>query len=423
MNKKTINFFSRHLFISAIKNNFSALKHKNFRIFWFGQIISLIGTWMQTIGLPWLTYTLTDSPLLLGLVSAVQFTPMLLFCLFAGVVIDNFDKKKIVITTQITLAFLAFILFLLVFFGLVQYWHLIIIALLIGCANSLDMPARQSYIIEMVGREDLMNAIALNSAVFNSARIIGPAIAALLMGLLGVAYCFLINAISFLPLIAGLFFIKPVIINNYNKVRSSLFKDLADGLKYILNQKILLWTLLGVVVVGTFGMNYNVLVPVFAKTVLNKGETGFGLLMTFMGFGSFFGAMAIASRSKRGPKTIIMLFTAYFSSLVFILIGFNSSFNITALLLSLVGFSNVVFFTTANSILQLNAKYEFRGRVISVYTLLFGGSSPFGSLFAGVISDRFNASYGFIACGMGLFIFITMLFLINRLTFKKDNKL
>lgn len=191
-----------------LKKSFPALGHRDFRIFWFTQIISLIGTWMQTISLPWLTYTLTGSSFLLGLAGAIQFTPSLLFSLFAGALLDRFDRKKIIIITQSTLAILAALLSLLVFLKLIEYWHIIIISLFIGLANSFDMPARQSFLMEMVGKKDVMNAIGLNSAIFNLARILGPAIAGLIIGLAGADLCFFLNALSFLPVIAGLFFIK-----------------------------------------------------------------------------------------------------------------------------------------------------------------------------------------------------------------------
>lgn len=225
--------------ITKLHKNFHALSHRNFRIFWFGQIISLIGTWMQTISLPWLAYTLTHSPFLLGLVGALQFTPMLFFSLFAGVLVDKIEKKKIIIFTQIVLALCALAISILVLTKQVQYWHLLVIALIIGFANTIDMPGRLTFIIEMIGKEDLMNAIALNSTIFNLARIIGPSIAGIVMQAVGIGFCFLINAISFIPVITGLFFIKPLFCIS-NKSNNKILKDIGEGLKYIYSQNFIL---------------------------------------------------------------------------------------------------------------------------------------------------------------------------------------
>ena len=319
--------------------------------------------------------------------------------------------------TQTVLTLCALVLSILVFTNLIQYWHIIIIALLIGFANTIDMPARQSFIIEMIGREDLMNAIALNSAVFNMARIIGPSIAGIAIHLIGIGYCFLINSISFIPVIIGLFFIKPVFTIK-NITNNNIFKDIKEGLKYIFSVKIIFWTMVFVFIIGTFGMNFNVLVPVYSKTVLNQGETGFGFLMSCMGIGSLLGAISIAVMSKHGPKRMILSISSIITAVLFILIGINRYFIAASFLLALIGFSNVTFFTTANSTLQLNSLDKFRGRVLSVYTLMFGGTTPFGNIFVGSISDFFGAKYGFISCSIAILFFIGILFLFNLRTKK-----
>jgi len=193
---------------NTFNNPFIALKHKSFRYYWIGMCVSLIGTWMQNIAQPWLAYTLTNSPFLLSLIGIVQFTPMLIFSLFAGVIIDKFSKKKILIFTQSASLMVTLILAILVWSGKIQYWHILVMSIILGIVNTIDMPSRQSIIIELVGREDLMNAIALNSMVFNVARIIGPALAGLVMGYAGIAVCFFANAISFAAVLISLFFIK-----------------------------------------------------------------------------------------------------------------------------------------------------------------------------------------------------------------------
>ena len=338
---------------------------------------------------------------------------MLFFSLFAGVLVDKIEKKKIIIFTQIVLALCALAISILVLTKQVQYWHLLVIALIIGFANTIDMPGRLTFIIEMIGKEDLMNAIALNSTIFNLARIIGPSIAGIVMQAVGIGFCFLINAISFIPVITGLFFIKPLFCIS-NKSNNKILKDIGEGLKYIYSQRILFWTLAAVFVIGTFGMNFNVLVPVYAKTVLNLGEAGFGFLMACMGVGSLFGALTIATRSRKGPKSIILVSSIIITAVTFILIGINRYFLQAGLFLALAGYSNVVFFTTANSTLQLNAKDHFRGRVMSVYTLLFGGTTPFGNLFAGGVCNFYGAKFGFLACSAAIILFSLLLYVYSK---------
>jgi MFS family permease len=401
-----------------IKKNFHSLSHSNFRIFWSGQIISLIGSWMQTISLPWLTYSLTGSPLLLGVIGALQFMPMLILTLFVGAIIDRFEKRKVLILTQTSLAVLAFVLSLLVFTHEVRFWHLAAIAALIGLTNAVDMPARQTFVIEMVGKKDLMNGIGLNSAIFNAARIVGPAIAGILMAGLGIGYCFLINAASFIPVITGLFFIRPAF--SYRSVSDkNIFHEVHEGLKYVLSEKLLFNIILTVFVVGTFIMNFNVLVPVYTKEALKQGEVGFGLLMSSMGIGSLFGALLIAARSISGPKRIVLKFAPLIVSIVFILIGLNTGFYLCALLLAAAGFLTVSFLTTANSTVQLNARDEFRSRAVSLYFLVNTGTTPIGNLVTGSITAALGIKSCFIILGAGVFVMLTFLNLSGKKTVKK----
>jgi MFS family permease len=393
---------------SYIRKNFHSLSHLNFRIFWSGQIISLIGSWMQTISLPWLAYSLTKSPLLLGVVGALQFTPMLFLSLFVGALLDRFEKKKILIFTQISLAVLALILSVLVFTHIIRYWQIILVAGLIGIINAIDMPGRQTFIIELVGKKDLMNAIGLNSAIFNGARIVGPALAGILMAGLGMGFCFFINAVSFIPVIAGLFFIKPLF-SYHNKSNKNILHEVAEGLRYMHSEKLLFSTIIMVFIVGTFIMNFNVLVPVLTKEALKLGERGFGFLMSSMGVGSLLGALIVAVRSKNGPKSAIMKGAAILVSVVFVLIGLNKSVLITAGLLALAGFLTVTFLTTANSTLQLNSRDEFRSRAVSVYSLVNAGTTPIGNLITGGVTDALGIKMCFIIIGAGVFIMIAVL--------------
>ncbi len=402
------------LIILRLKKSFHSLSHLNYRIFFSGQIISQTGSWMQTISLPWLAYSITGSAFLLGVVGAMQYLPVLCFSLFTGAAIDRFEKKKIVIFTQITLTIIAFILAFLVIFHLIRYWHLVVLSLAIGFVNAIDFPARQSFIIEIVGKEDLMNAIGLNSAVFNGARIIGPAIAGILMAGLGIGWCFLINALSFLPLIAGLFFIRPVFcfVKVSGKVR--ILGNIFDGLKYIFSENKLLKTVITVFIIGTFIMNFNVLIPVLAKAGLHQKEQGLGFLWSCMGIGSLTGALVIAAKSKLGPKDFVLTGAGFVVSVIFIIIGLNSDLLLSSFLLALSGFITVSFLTSANSFLQLTSRDEYRSRVISVYQLVNAGTTPIGNLIAGGLSQVFSIRICFITIGIGVLLMLSILFFFNK---------
>lgn len=282
----------------------------------------------------------------------------------------------------------------------IQYWQILIAATALGFVNTLDMPTRQAFVIELVGKEDMMNAIALNSAVFNLARILGPALAGVVMAYAGVDACFYANSLSFAAVIIGLCFIKPLAIVQTPKQTTKIWTDIKAGLAYIYHNRILLKTLLSTAIVGTFAMNFNVLAPVFAKTILKQQETGFGFLMSFMGLGSFVGAMTISTTSKRGPLKFVLNIVPFFIAIFLILTGVSNIYVLTGLGLAATGLCIVSFSSTANSTMQLNTKDEYRGRVMSIYTLVFSGSTPIGNLYAGLITDRFNPRIGFIACGL-----------------------
>jgi len=399
---------------NKLNNPFTSLKHKNFRYYWISMWVSLIGTWMQNIAQPWLAYTLTKSPFLLSLIGILQFTPMLIFSLFAGVIIDKFSKKRILLLTQSASLIITLILAILVWQGTIQYWHILIMSVLLGIVNSIDMPTRQSMVIELVGKEDLMNAIALNSMVFNIARIIGPALAGIVMGYAGMAICFFANSISFGAVVISLLFIKLHPVERKPKNNSNILEEIKDGLKYIYHKDILLYTILVMAIVGTFAPNFNVLVPVFAEQILNQNEAGFGILMSFMGVGSFLGSMFIATSSKTGPKKFVIFIVPLIVGFFLIIIGLTNVFLVTGIFLAITGFFFITFSSSANSTLQLNSSNEYRGRVMSVYTLVFAGSTPFGNLYAGLLTEHFNARIGFAACGAIIIILMIPLFIYKR---------
>jgi len=355
---------------------------------------------------------LTKSALLLSVVSALQFLPALLFSLFAGVLIDRLPKKRMLIITQSLSLVITFALWLLVKSGGIQYWHLLVTASLLGLVNTLDMPLRQSFVVEMVGHEDLMNAIALNSLTFNVARMIGPSIAGILMGTLGVSACFLINSLSFGAVLISLFFIHPVACAVPEQTeRQGVFESIGEGLRYIRHNETLFITLLFMVVVSTFALNYSVTIPVFATQVLGLAETGYGFLMSALGAGALVGALFVAALSKSGPRRYILFFLPVLTGIVLILIGNTNSFLSTGISLAIGGFLFVSYLSTANSNLQIHTEDRFRGRVMSVYSLVVAGSSPIGNLFVGAADNWFGARMGFIASGIAVIVFIVPIYI------------
>ncbi|KKC28852.1 major facilitator superfamily permease [Caldanaerobacter subterraneus subsp. pacificus DSM 12653] len=326
---------------------------------------------------------------------------MMLFSLFAGVIVDRFPKRKLILFTQSSFAVTSFILATLTALKVINYWEILILALINGFLNTIDVPARQSFIIDLVGKKDLMNAIALNSAVFNAARIIGPAIAGILIGKLGYAICFYLNSASFIAVIIGLILITVEgVTPKLKDAKTRIIEDLKDGMTYIKNMPVILHTILMIAVLSTFSMNFNVLVPVFTKNVLHREATGYGLLMSAMGIGALIGALTLASISKRGVKPVYLFAGGIGLGLFQILIGIQNSYTLTAFLLALSGWFMVTFTSSANTTIQINSADEFRGRVMSVYSLVFGGVTPIGSMYAGTLSQRFGPHITFIVSGV-----------------------
>lgn len=397
--------------LSKIFQTFPALSHSSFRWFWGGQIISMIGTWTQNIGQAWLVLQLTNSPFLLGLVTAMQFAPMLLFSLHAGAWIDRLPKRRILIITQGTFMILAFTMAFLVGTGTIQYWMLLVMAFVLGVANTVDVPARQSFVIELVGREHLTNGIALNSAIFNGARLIGPAIAGMIMGIWGPMWCFLINGVSFIGVLAILIFIKAIPRGEAPKIKQgALWPEIKEGLSYIRRTPQILLTMLMVGFLSTVAMNFNVLVPVLAKLELNEGALGFGLLMSALGFGALIGALTVAIRSGEGPQPRLLFTGALGLGIFSILTGLQSQYTYIALMLAFMGWFMIVFSASANSLVQLTVEGRFRGRVMSVYSLVFGGMTPLGSVYSGTLSHWWGAKTTFIISGILSLIFLVGIF-------------
>lgn len=386
-----------HVLVGKFYHAFPALSYKNYRYFWLGQCISLMGTWMQRTAQQWLVYSLTKSALLLGILGVAQFGPMLLFSLFAGVMIDRYSKKIVLIFTQTVLMLQALALAALVWSGHVRYWNVLVLAALLGFTNTLDMPARQSFVVNLVEKKHLTNGIALNSTVMNMARIVGPALSAVLMVRFGAGLCFFINGISFIPVIFGLSMIT-VQVPEVKQKQDKILTATLDGLKYIRSSPAIFFPMLAVLAVGIFAMNYDVIVPVFSDRVLHQGVSGYGFLLSASGFGSMAGALVVAVRNNPSRKLLYSsgLMLAVSMAAAF----FVHSYKISIADITLIGFFSLLFISSVNSIIQLNVDDKFRGRVMSVYSLSLMGTTPLGNFFAGLITERYGPGVGFLVCGV-----------------------
>jgi MFS family permease len=370
----------------SFRKTFSALKHRNFRLFFSGQLISFTGTWMTTTAQGWLVYQLTGSKALLGLVAAAASAPMLFFATWGGWVADRYPKRSVIVVTQACQMILSLTMAALVWSRLVQPWHIIVLAVLGGITMAFDMPARQSFVIEMTSREDLMNAISLNSSAFNCARIIGPSIAGFVMAQVGIAMCFLLDGLSFIAVIAGLLLMR---LPKHTPIQSesSALGQALEGFRYVWGHRRVLTILSLFAVVGIFGWSYSVLMPAFAHDVLHLGAHGYGMLMAGSGVGALAAALTVASAGHILPTRVMALGGIGIFSAALALFAFTRNLYLETLLLAFVGFGIVLYFSTSNTVLQSIVPDEMRGRVMGIWTLIFGVMIPLGSLQAGLMAD------------------------------------
>lgn len=387
----------------------SALRHRDFRLFWLGQMVSLIGTWMQTMAQAWLVLDLTGSPFLLGLVGAVQFGPFLLFSLLAGVAADRFPKRRLLIVTQCTLMILALGLGTVTWLGLARYWHVLVFAALVGITNTFDLPGRQSFYVELVGREDLMNAIALNSSIFNAARIVGPAAAGLVIGYFGTAACFFLNAASFLAVLAGLFLMR-VEEKRVEDQNAGVLTNIREGLGFIKRTPAVYYPILIMGAMSVFAMNFQVLVPAFARIVLEQDARGYGFLMSAHGLGALVGAVSLAFFSQSGPRRVLLLLGALGLCLFQLLLAPVRWYPLAFLLMALVGWSMITFTASVNATVQMAVPDGLRGRIVSVYSLVFIGFTPIGNLLSGALARRWGAPEAMALGAAAGMVFIALLF-------------
>jgi MFS family permease len=378
-----------------IPKTFSALRHRNYRLFLMGQLISLAGTWMQIIAQGWLVYQISGSELALGVVGFASAIPALLISPVAGVVTDRVSRRALLVGTQTGAMLLALILAMLTFAGIVEVWHIVLLAAGIGVVNSFDGPARQSFVVEMVGREDLPNAIALNSMTFNIGRIVGPAIGGAVLVLVGASWCFLLNGISFLAVITGLLLMRlPPRPPNNNHL--SPWKQMMSALEYLGHQPELRALLLMALSFSLFGITYSTVLPAFIDKVLGQGAAAFGTVNAMLGIGAVTGAFIVAKWGESGQRGRWLSWAILGFPLVLAAFSINTYFPLTLVLAVVLGVGFMMTFTLINTLLQTQLVDEMRGRVLSLYTLTFFGFTPFGNLMIGSLSEWIGLSQAMI---------------------------
>jgi MFS family permease len=385
------------------RQTFRALRHRNYRLFFWGQLVSLIGTWMQQTAMSWFVYEITNSKFLLGAVAAVGSAPMMLFAIWGGSLADIYPKRSILIATQTAQMLCALLLAAAAWAGFATPLFIIIVAALNGVAMGFDMPARQAFTVEMTSREDLLNAISLNSSIVNGARVVGPSIAGLMIGAVGVATCFFLNGLSFIAVIAGLLMMRlPPFERNIEIV--STREHAWNGILYSIKHQRVRTILSLFLAVGVFGWSYAVIMPAFARDVLGRGANGYGVLMSASGTGALVGALIVATYGHLFTPRKLALGGVWLFSAALIAFSFTRNFYVALAFLFVAGFGMLLFFSTTNTVLQTIVPDEMRGRVMGVWSLVFGAMIPLGSLEAGAVAHWLGTpcalAFGAIICAV-----------------------
>jgi MFS family permease len=377
---------------------FRSLRIRNYRLYASGQLVSLTGTWMQRVAQDWLVLELTNSGTALGVVTALQFGPALLMGPWGGVLADRGDKRRILLATQTGLALVALLLGLLDIAGVVQYWHVLVLATSLGVISAIDMPVRQAFVIEMVGRDDLTNAVAINSTIFNSGRILGPALAGVLITAVGTGWAFVGNAASSIAVLAGLLMMRPAELFPSPPVRRAR-GQLREGLRYVRARRDLMLTMVLIFVIGTFGLNFAITCALMAKQVFHRGATGYGILSTSLAVGAFCGAV-LATRRRKRPTSVFLLGMAALFSIAEIGAGVMPTYALTAIVLVPTGLAMLSVTTAANAHVQLGVAPTMRGRVMSLYLVCFMGGTPIGAPIIGWLAGAAGPRWGLVGGGM-----------------------
>lgn len=373
----------------ALADRFRALRHPNFRLYWYGQLLSLIGTWMQSVAQAWLMHRLTESAMMLGLLTFTQFVPVLAFSLWAGVIADRVDKRKMLLVTQSCAFAQALVLAVVVTFGVVEPWMVLVLAFVYGVFNAFDLPARQSFVVELVGKEDLANGIALNSAAFNTARIVGPAIAGIVLARVGEAGCFWINAVSYVAVLSSLARIRlPA-----RAPRAPQANTVLEGARYVWATPPLRNLLLLLGVIAGLGFQYMVLLPVYAREILGVGADGFGAMVAAFGVGSLVSAVLMTRRLHRWDLRRYLLIGLAVAAVGMGVFAWSRFLPLSLVTGFMAGFGLILYVASTNTLLQLTTEDRYRGRVMSFYTVMFIGTAPFGALASGAIAQRWGAPW------------------------------
>ena len=392
----------RSRLLLGLTRGFHALQVRNYRLFWIGQMISQTGSWMQRTAQDWLVLQLTHSPFALGLVTALQFLPVLLLSLIGGVITDRWPKHRLVTITQVAALLQAAVFATLVGTGAIQLWHVYVLATIQGIITAIDNPVRQSFVVELVGREHLINAVALNSMLFNASRIVGPALAGIMIArasstLSGISLVLTVNAISFVAVLVGLLMMSPSEFSNVPPVvAGKMGRRLIEGLAYVWHTPSVMLVMIVVAAIGTFGYNFSVVLPLLSGFVLHTDAAGFGALSAFLGFGSVVGAITTAYMRQVSVGRLMLSSTAF--AILLGAVAISTNYVISGALLIALGFAGILFSTSANTLLQLNVPDALRGRVMSLYMLLFAGSTPIGGLLIGTLSIVIGVSETLLVC-------------------------
>ena len=380
---------------------FSSLRNRNYRLYFIGQIISVSGTWMQRLAQSWLILALTHSGVALGVEAGLQFLPMLLFGAWGGVIADRVDKRRLLYATQVAAGLLALMLGLIVSLHAAAVWNVYLLSVVLGFVNVFDNPARQTFVLEMVGRDELQNAVALNSVVMNSSRIIGPAVGGVIIALIGLAPCFYLNAASFVAVLIALAMMDASKLQRVPTVPRAK-GQLRAGFRYVWSDRMVRTPLLMMAVIGTLAFNFSVVIPLIATNVFHQGAGGFGFLTSVLGAGAVVGALAAASRKGISYRRLVGLAVAMGISILAAAVAPSLALEIAALFI--MGAASFAFITTANTTIQLTTRPDMRGRVMALYAIAFLGSTPVGSPIVGWISQQFGPRIGFAVGGVAALV-------------------
>jgi MFS family permease len=397
-----------------------ALESKNYRIYFFGQFISLVGTWLQIMAQGWLVWQLTKSALALGVISAIGAVPVLLFSLFGGVIVDRFPKKRILILTQVSAMVLAFTLGVLTLFHWINVWQIGILAFLVGIVNAVDGPARQAFVIEMINKEShLSSAIALNSGIFNIARVIGPAIAGVLIATMGLGWAFIINGISYIAVIAALLFMRIKEIKN--QIHPRAISAIKEGVSYAARHPLIKVLLIFIGVFSVFGWSYITIMPLISETIFNMGAEGLSYLYSAAGAGALLGVVMVSALGNKKNPMIFILGGSVLFSVSIILFTFTANFTVALFFILLAGFGLLSLSSMANVAIQKAVVQKYRGRVMSLYSLMFMGLAPIGSFQIGFFTQHFGSDFA-IRLGAVICFCVALVILKNRKKIEKTYK-